>query len=282
MEDRETTVRSRELGDALRRAMVGAGFSGREIARRLGWPHPNVSRLLSGKRGGAEIDVSAFLAVCGVIGEERDRLLRLCGELRKLGWFQQHGSCLPKQLRTLINLEDQAEAFCEFQPVVMPGLLQTPAYARAVVVDMATVPAKEIDGRVDARLTRQLLFERRPRPRFTFFLHEFALRLPVGGAEVMSEQLHYLLEMVVRPHVGIRVVPASVGIHAAIAGHFKLMEFPEFNPVVYLEAETSSAFLEEPADIAAYFRVVGKLAAVALTEGESRDLIAALAIELYS
>jgi transcriptional regulator with XRE-family HTH domain len=282
MDDRETTVRSRELGDALRRAMRNAGYTGRELARRLDWPHPNISRLLNGKRGGAEIDVSAFLAVCGVTGAERERLLGLCGELRKLGWFQQHGSRLPKQLQTLMKLEGQAECFCEFQPNVVPGLLQTPAYARALLTGTGTLPAEEVDGRVQARMDRKSLFEPPKRARFDFFLHEFALRLPVGGKEVMSEQLHHLLEMVVRRNVAIRVVPAAIGAHSAIAGHFNLMEFPEFNPVVYLDTQTASLFLEQTEEIAAYRRVLDVLAATALDQGESRDAIAALAVELYS
>ncbi|HEV7980065.1 helix-turn-helix transcriptional regulator [Amycolatopsis sp.] len=282
MDDRETTVRSRELGDALRRAMRNAGYNGREIARRLGWPHPNVSRLLSGKRGGAEIDVATFLAVCGVKGEERARLLGLCGELRKLGWFQQHGSRLPKQLETLMRLERQADSFCEFQPMVVPGLLQTPSYAQALLTGTGTLPVEEIDGRVLARMERKSLFEPPKRARFSFFLHEFALRLPVGGNEVMSEQLHHLLEMAVRFNVTIRVIPAVIGAHAAIAGQFKMMEFPEFNPVVYLDSETASLFLEEPGEIAAYRRVSETLATTALDEGESKDAIAALAVELYS
>jgi hypothetical protein len=144
------------------------------------------------------------------------------------------------------------------------------------------LPVEEIDGRVLARMERKSLFEPPKRARFSFFLHEFALRLPVGGNEVMSEQLHHLLEMAVRFNVTIRVIPAVIGAHAAIAGQFKMMEFPEFNPVVYLDSETASLFLEEPGEIAAYRRVSETLATTALDEGESKDAIAALAVELYS
>jgi hypothetical protein len=98
----------------------------------------------------------------------------------------------------------------------------------------------------------------------------------------MSEQLHHLLEMAVRFNVTIRVIPAAIGAHAAIAGQFNLIEFPEFNPVVYLDSQTASLFLEEPGEIAAYRHVVELLAATALDEGESKDAIAALAVELYS
>ncbi|MGH3622831.1 MAG: helix-turn-helix domain-containing protein [Sciscionella sp.] len=281
MEDRESTIRSRELGEGLHQAMTSAGLTGRQAAHQLGWSPTKVSRLLSGKRGGTELDVCAFLAVCRVKGKERNRLLKLCHEMTRPGWLQQHGSRLPKQLRTLIDHEDKAVHIGAFQPTVVPGLLQTAEYARALIHGNGNVPAEEIDDRVAARLARQRLFSR-PRPAaFTFFLHEFVLRLPVGGPEVMSEQVHHLLRMSVRTYLTLRVVPAGIGAHAGIAGGFTLMEFAEFKPVIYLDSETSSLFLEEPEEARAYQRILADLASSALDEGESRDLIAWLATELY-
>jgi transcriptional regulator with XRE-family HTH domain len=280
MDDRETTVRGRELGEGLRGAMLGSGLTGREAARRLGWSDSRVSRLLSGKRGGTTEDVSAFLAICGTTGRERDRLLELCREMSRTGWLQQHGRRLPEQLRTLIDHEDRAVTIGEFQPIVVPGLLQTADYARALLSGTGTLPREELDDRVTARLARQSVFGRGTR--FTFFLHEFALRLPAGSAEVMSEQLHHLLRLSVRPYLTVRIVPAAAGVHAGIAGAFKLLEFAAIKPVVYLDSETASLFLEEEPEIATYREVMRALADTALDEGQSRDLIAGLATELYS
>jgi len=106
MRDREPTIRSRELGEGLRRAMERAGLDQKGMASLLDWSQSRVSRLLSGKRGGTEVDVSAFLAVTQVTGPERDRLLRICREQNTPGWLQQHGSRLPKQLLTLIDHEN--------------------------------------------------------------------------------------------------------------------------------------------------------------------------------
>ena len=136
--------------------------------------------------------------------------------------------------------------------------------------------------RVAARLARQSLFSRDHPVRFIFYLHELVLRLPVGGPAVMADQLHHLQRMSLRPHRTLRVVPAALGVHAAINGSFLLMEFAEFRPVVYLEAETSSLFLETPAEIEAYQRILAMLGEVALGEEESRERIAALATELYA
>lgn len=282
MSHREPTIRSRELGEGLREAMKGAGLTGKQAAQMLDVTPSFVSLLLSGKRGASEVDIAAFLGVCRVKGPERDRLLALCREQDTPGWFQQHGSRLPQQLMTLIDHENKAVTISDFQPMVVPGLLQTGEYARALIRETVNVPPGEVDDRVAARLARQSLFSRDRPARFTFYLHEFALRLPVGGPAVMVEQLNHLLRMSTRPYLSLRVVPAPRGGHAGIAGQFKLMEFAEFKPVTYLDSETACLFLERPEEIAAYRRILAALADTALGEGQSRKLIAALATGLYA
>ncbi len=282
MPHREPTIRSRELGDGLRQSMEGAGLTGKQAAQLLGVSPSFVSMLLSGKRGASELDIAAFLGVCRVKGPERDRLLGLCREQDNPGWLQQHGSRMPKQLVTLIDHENKAATISDFEATLVPGLLQTGEYARAVISRIANVPADEVDDRVAARLARQSVFSRDRPARFTFYLHESVLRTPVGGRPVIAEQLRHLQRMSVRSYLTLRVVPVALGAHAATAGTFRLMEFAEFKPVAYLESETSSLFLEKPEEIQAYRRILGALADTALEEGQSRELIAALATELYA
>jgi len=222
------------------------------------------------------------MAVCGVKGKERRRLLALCQEQHTPGWFQQHGARLPKQVLTLIDHESKAIVISEFQVTLVPGLLQTGDYARAVISRSANMPAEEVEDRVAARLARQTLFSRERPAQFTFYLHEALLRLPIGGPAVMSDELHHLLRMSVRSYVTLRVLPASLGAHAGLAGPFTLMEFTDFRPVVYLDSETSSLFLEKPEETAAYRRILGALAETALGEGQSRELIGTVATELYA
>jgi hypothetical protein len=163
--------------------------------------------------------------VCRVKGPERDRLLALCQEQHTPGWFQQHGSRLPKQLVTLIDHGNKAVAISDFEATGVPGLLQTGEYARAVISRVVNVPANEVDDRVAARLARRACRHGRA---------------------------------------------------------FRLMEFADFKPVVYWESETSSLFLEKPEEIQAYRHILGALADTALGEGQSRELIATLATELYA
>jgi hypothetical protein len=282
MTDEKSTIRSRELGDALRLAMERAVLSGKRAARLLGWSESRVSRLLSGQLSVKEVDIAALLAVCMVTGAERDRLLALAREHNTLGWLQQFGSGLPEQLRTLINHEDRATDITEFEPSFIPGLLQTADYARALLERSATVPPHEVESRVSTRLGRQNLFGSDRRTQFTFFLHELIFRLPVGGREMMSEQMHHLLRMSVRSYVTIRVIPAAFGAHAGTTGACRLMESDEFRPVIYVEKQTSGHFMEDPTEIATYRKIFTSLARSALDEGQSKDVIAALAIDLYA
>src|SRR5918997_1660339 len=225
MQDQEPTVRSRELGEGLRRAMQHAGLTGKQVEKLLDLSPSWVSRLVSGKRNVTAVQVSAFLAVCRSPAAERERLLGLCADQHTPGWFQQHGSRLPLQLVTLIDHENTAVTISEFQSTLVPGLLQTGDYVRALLREAGRVPTEEIDDRVAARLARQSLFSRDRPTRFTFYLHEFVLRLPVGGPAVMADQLQQLERMSLRPYLTLRVVPAALGGHAAINGSFRLMEF---------------------------------------------------------
>ncbi|MGH3778261.1 MAG: helix-turn-helix domain-containing protein [Pseudonocardiaceae bacterium] len=282
MPHREPTIRSRELGDGLRQAMEQAGLTGKQVAQTLSWSPSFVSLLLSGKRAASEVDIAAFLGVCRVKGAERERLLALCREQDTPGWFQQHGTRLPKQLVTLIDHENKAVAISVFEAIFVPGLLQTGEYARAVISRSVNVPPGEIDDRVAARLARQSLFSRDRPARFIFYLHESVLRTPAGGPAVMAGQLRHLHRISTRSYLTLRVVPVALGAHAAMTGAFWLMEFAEFKPVAYLESETSSVFLEKPEEIQAYRNILGALADTALNEGQSRELIASVATGLYA
>lgn len=280
MPEHETTVRSRELGEELRRVLEKAQLTGLEVARQLGWSQSDVSRMLTGKRAVKETDVATLLGMCRVEGRERARLLKLCQEANKRGWWQQYGSRLPKQLRTLIDHEDSAIRISDYQGTLFSGLLHTADYARAVITRSANLPNNEVDERVTARIARSAIFGRSTSARYTFFVQESVLRLPVGGPVVMSDQLHHLLRLSVRPYLELRVLPTSFGAHAAVTGSFSLMDFSSIKPVVYLEAETSTLFLEEPEEIESYRRVLTSLADNALDAEESKELIRNLAVEL--
>lgn len=279
MRDHEPTVRSRELGLALSRAAKAKGMSGTEIAQRLGWSDSKVSRLFTGKRGANPNDVSAVLAICGIVPPKRDELVELARHASERGWWQEYGESLPPELHTLSDYEDAAITITNFETVVVPGLLQAPNYMRVLMHRTPAIPNKEIDLRITARRHRQQVLDRRYPARFCFFLDEYALHRTGPGRTVMSEQVHHLLQISVRPHVEIRVIPDTVGFHPGQMP-FHVMEFAELHPVVLIESQTSALFLERPDTIAGYRRIAAHLDNVALDERSSREWLATLATEL--
>ncbi|HEX4725853.1 MAG TPA: helix-turn-helix transcriptional regulator [Pseudonocardiaceae bacterium] len=281
-EGQKSTIRSRELGDELRHAMEVAHLSGKLAARRLGWSETKVSRLLTGRQSPIkESDVASLLTLCDIRGDDKERLLDLAREANQPNWLQQHIAELPEQLRTLISHENQASLIYQFDGLRIPGLLQTHDYARAVIERDVTITPQQIDSLVEARMSRQTLFGRDHRPDFAYFVHEAALRVPVGGGEVMSGQLHQLLRLGVRKYITIRVVPMSFGACPATDNSCRLVEFIEMRPVVYVEEHIAGNFMEDPACAAEYRKIFGALADCSLSEGDSMDAIASLAVELY-
>jgi hypothetical protein len=272
------TIRSRELGEGVRAAIRGAGLGVREVAHKLGWTHPFVSHVLTGNRSFSDEDLLSVLLACGVHRDERARLLTLSRESGIRGWLQHYPSGTPEQSRTLIDHERKATDIVDVQWAVLPKLLHTEGYARALL-SQGTSASGDVEALVEARLGRQALFTRSPPPRTVFFVHEPAVRASIGGVDVMCDQVHHLLKMSIRRNLELRIIPSSAA-QAAQTGSFALMESGAFDPVVYLEGAVSAVFLEEPDQITAYRQILSTLDKSALNRTESQELITALANEL--
>ena len=279
MYDHEPTVRSRELGLALLRAIGTAGLNQSDLAELLAWSPSKVSRMISGKRCASPEDVSAVLAVGRIVGPKRQELLEMARHATERGWWQDFGDRLPGEVRTLSDHEDSALTITNFETVVIPGLLQTPEYSTALITANPVIPEAETGDRVMARQRRQRIVDRQYPAQFRFYIDEYAVRRTGAGRRIMSEQVHQLLRMSVRPYIEIRVILDSVGFHAA-QKPFQLMEFTEINPVLFIESDTSALFLERKDTIDSYRRTIAGLSKVALDEDRSRSWLAALASEL--
>ncbi|GLZ38629.1 helix-turn-helix transcriptional regulator [Actinokineospora sp. NBRC 105648] len=279
MEGRRSTVRSRELGLALRRATEAAGYSGKVLAEKLGFTESKLTRMFRGTRGVFEVDVAAILAVCGIKGPARDNLLKLTGEAGKPGWWQDCDDRLPVEILTLSDYEDSAISITCFETSFIPGLLQTAEYTRDLLRSARAIPEDELSERVLVRQRRKDLLNRKAHPQFNFFIDEYVIRRHGPGRDIMRDQLHELLRLSVRSGIAIRVISDSAGFHAA-RRPFHLMEFTELHPVVFIENETSALFLERKQTTDAYRTTARSLAGIALNVGESRKLIADQAVTL--
>lgn len=275
MIDHEPTVRDRYVGQELLRAAQRCGRNSGEMAELLGWSPSKVSRLLSGQRMTSTEDVSAYLALCGVVGPRRAELLALAARRYEPLWWQDHGTRAPVRNTVLVDNEDRAVGITSFGDTLVPALVQVPAYTRALLAARPTIPDHEIEARVTETQRRQRILDREfGSPQLRVFLAEYALTRTGAGDAAMSEQAHHLLELAGHARVSIRIVPDD-GVWGI--GPFTLLEFAAHQPAVCLELATTTAFLERPETIAACRTTIAGLDHTALDEGGSRARIADVA-----
>ncbi|MGW7268049.1 helix-turn-helix domain-containing protein [Streptomyces sp. NPDC054842] len=275
-------VRRRKLGAELRALRARAGLTSGEAARLVGWHQSKVSRIETGTSGAKPPDVRRLLDAYGVQNPGvRELLVGLAGSEGggRDHWWHAYRGVLPPAYRDFISLESQASTMRTLETSVVPGLLQTPEYARAVT--RAAVEGLE-DGKlntlVEVRLARQDVLCSRPPLELSAVLDEAVLRRAVGGPAVMERQLERLLEAARLPHVRLQVLPFASGAHIGITGPFVIFSFPNTSDldVVVLDHMTSSLHLERKEDLQAYTEAFNTLRIHALSPEESVDYIAAI------
>jgi transcriptional regulator with XRE-family HTH domain len=267
------TIRRRELGALLRVLRTDRGLSAEEVTERLLFSPTKLSRIETGQSGASPRDIRDLCDLYDVTDPaQRARLTELAREGKQRGWWQDYD--LP--YATFVGLEAEAASISVYQSGTVPGLLQTEAYARALL--QSQVPpfrAHELQQRVDARLTRQALLTRHDGPRYHAILDEAVLHRRVGGAAVMRAQLQRISQPARLPGVTLQVIPSEAGAHPALESIFSILEFqtPLVSDIVYVEGLVGNIYLERPADLQRYRLVFSHLRTMALTPDESADLI---------
>jgi transcriptional regulator with XRE-family HTH domain len=273
------TVRRRRLGAELRRYRELAGLTIDHVADQLDCSASKISRLETGQTGSSPRDVRDMLTLYGVGETELEELLTVARETRQRGWWQPYGSILTG---AYVGFEAAANRIRSYEAQCVPGLLQTPEYARSMIAAVHTGrPIEETDNRVRVRLGRQALLTHDDPVFFWCVLDEAALRRPVGGHEVMRCQLEHLLREASRPNVTLQVLPMSAGEHPGMEGSFVIMSFPDdADPdTVYVTMATGGVFQEKPDDVSRYVTIFDWLQEMALPSAESAEFIASMAKE---
>jgi transcriptional regulator with XRE-family HTH domain len=274
------TIRHRRLAAELRRLRGRAGVTGDQVAEHLGWSTSKVSRLEHGRTGFKPADVEALLDLYGVAGTRRDELLTLARNTSKKSWLENESANLQVRFAPYVSSENEAETIWNWEPQVVPGLLQTADYARAIFEGwqtVVTVSPAEIQQRVDIRLERQKLLDRDP-PLYLFaVLDESVLTRRIGDDAVMRSQLNRLLEYAQRDTIDVRVLPLSA-YHPIVTGSFFYMQFPSaedvsFNDVVVLEDVTTNYYVEGEGDTYQYRLAFERLVEESLDDRQSATLI---------
>ncbi|MFF5207474.1 helix-turn-helix domain-containing protein [Streptosporangium sp. NPDC000396] len=270
----------------LSRLRENSGLSRVEVAERIGSTDTTVWRYETGLTRPKPSDVSALTDVYGVTGEARASLIQMAREARQRGWWHRHRQALKPGFDSYIGLEAEASVVRSYEPLVVPGLMQTEAYARAVIEATAMTQApSEVDEKVSVRISRQQLLYGPGDPiQLVAVLDEAVLRRQVGGPEVMREQLERLVDLSRLPNVEIRVIPFSSGAHAAMDGKFCLLSFPEPGDpdLVYLEQAASGLVPEDPEEVRRYTLMFGSLSALALGTEASAAFIAQMAKSCFT
>ena len=265
------------LGTQLRRLREASGISREAAGAHIRASHAKISRLELGRVGFKERDIDDLLTLYGVTdAAEREGLLGLVTQANVRGWWSQDSDLLPAWFEMYLRLEQEARVIRTYQVQFVPGLLQSPEYAREVILaGHRTEPEHEIDRRVQLRIDRQKMLSEPGAPQFWAVIDEAALSRPFGSPAVMRGQLEHLLEMSLMPNVTIQVLPFRLGSHAAAGGPFTILRFaqPDLPDVVYLEQLNSAVYLEKRSDVEQYLAVIETVSVQAETPVRSRTLL---------
>ena len=264
-----------ELGDELRR--LRAERRGADVAVALSWSESKLSRIETGRTGVVETDLDRLLTLYGARGEGRSRLLDLARRGRTRAWWTAYRSSVPDPYDEYVALEAEAAVIAEWESQVVPGLLQTDEYARAVIAAGADITDEETaQRRLALRMARQAVLTRAPPPRLSVVLDESVLRREIGGRDVLDRQLKHLVDASHRPGVEVLVLPFEAGAHAGLAESFVIFDFAPGTraPAVHSEGITGGHFRIGPDELALYRLAFDDLRRRALPAESSRSAIA--------
>jgi transcriptional regulator with XRE-family HTH domain len=278
------TALKRWIAFELRRLREKSGRTRQDAANRLGRAVAQIGHLETGRNLPSAGDVEVLLTWYG--HPERIEFFRDLLKRAKKGrdWWIGFVDAVPDYFALFLGLEASAIQVQSYDALVIPGILQTPAYAAAIIRAGEPQPDREVARRIELRMARQQLVERADDPvRVWSVLDEAVLHRQVGGADVMREQLERLVKLAERPNVDIQVLPFTAGAHAGTEGAFTLLTFPpelDSDPgAVYVETRVRGIYYEDPAEILLYRQALTRLQVQALTPEVSPAMVMQIAEE---
>lgn len=270
------------LGALLRRLRESCGVSREAAGAEIGMSPRTVSRL---ELGWTRVKLRDVVALCGLYGVEdqleRATLVGLAKQASGPAWWHAFGDVVPGWFEPFLGFEDAASVIRTYEVQFIPGLLQTPEYAVAVIMlGYGHASPRQIERRLELRLRRQQILKRARPPRLWMVIDEAALRRPIGGAVTMFAQLRHLIDLCDSPHVTIQVLPFDAGAGAGGAITVLRMREPELPDVVYLEQLTGALYPDEPEVVTYYRDVMNRLATQAEPPAASPAILRRILKEL--
>jgi transcriptional regulator with XRE-family HTH domain len=279
-------VRRRRLAAELRRLRERAGFIGEEVARLLGWSTSKISRLERAQTAVKRTDLRRLLELYRVDPRRREELLALAEESQPSGRLKAISARLPGVHAEFLNVEAEAESVWNWEPQIVPGLLQTEDYARAVMLgwhSMFTEPPSEIERRVEARRLRQQALQRDPPLQLSVVIDESVLHRKLEEASIMRTQLQHIVEASRLPNISVRILPLKSD-HPVAVGAFTYVKFPQLhdvplNDIVTFEHLTGTNQFEDQDETYKYSVVFRALEESSLDIEHSREELVRVANE---
>ncbi len=272
------TLRLWQLAESLRGHRDRTQLTIEEAAARLKphsprWSRSKLQRVETRLYAPQPTEVEHLAAVYEVPADDTAALVQMAREARQKGWWQ--SSAVPKPYQTMVGLEQAATTVREFALALVPGMLQTSDYARALMTTIApTTPIEVLENRIAARMIRQHVLTGADPLSYEAILSEAVLQYPVGGSRVMRGQLENLLELSGRPNIAIQVLPFVAGAHPGMEGAFSIVTLPDLaHDVGYVEGPAGSIYLEEQNDVRRCTMHFAVLSSLALSPAESAKLI---------
>ncbi len=278
-------MQRRRLCVELRRARDAAGLRQADVARAMDWSPSKLIRIEKGDVSVSTNDLKALLSHYGVKDKGRvNGVLELARSARGASFYDQYTDLLKPGFKEYLAYEASASVIRQYDPVLIPGLLQTEEYGRAILEHMAGYGPEEVDKAWTVRQHRQEVHDRDSPPDMLFVLDEAALRRHVGGGYVMRHQLERLKAFAAEPHISLQILPFAHGAHPGMAGNFILLEFtdPNLDDLVHLESINQITIRDDTQLIAKYLDRFVQLVELALPPDESDALLDKLLGEMPS
>jgi transcriptional regulator with XRE-family HTH domain len=264
----------------LRKARDAAGLTQEQVAAALEWSLSKVIRIEAGAVRISITDLRALLQHYEVAGDRITELVELARAARERAWWSDYAKVLSSQYLEYVGYEAAASTLRVFNPLIVPGLLQTTEYAEALAAGLADPNQRvEVSAAAEVRTRRQELLERENPPRCYFVIDEAAIQRQVGGPAVMRQQLRHIGAMAARPNISVEIVSFSAGAHPGMNGPIVLLEFPdaEDDDVLYLETERGSLISRDVReDVVFYREAFERLRAMSLKPDASAGMLTTL------
>ena len=264
----------RRLRTELRTARLDSDLTQEQVARAMEWSMSKINRIEKAKSGISANDLKVLLPFLGIKDKKRtEELIELARAARESPWWSRYKDVAPEKLLELIDYESAASAVSQFEPMFVPGILQTEEFARAIlqVFYDEKSAANRLAAMVDLRTKRRGLLTRENAPHFSFVLDESIIHRVVGSPAIMSRQFQHLASIAKLPNVTIQVVPFTAGPHPGMNGPFEVVQFadtPDEN-IVFLEGPRGDIISEDPVETENYLKIFTRITAASLGPSDS-------------